>query len=157
MQYISWMKRALNYVKGRKALSIFLFFGLCACKMPPLSAKDLQAKSYHHPSLKIYYTPRATTSGGAGKWQLMVVAPNGKVYKDHKNGHIDMLEPPTEPLTFKIHKHLSSGRYTVMVYVLERTNNIPVDITSLAVNVLIEPSNGRDIISIQDVRGDKLQ
>lgn len=136
-----------------RIVTCLLVIGACLCSKASLFAHSRTpvsaiAKSHSHPELTIYYTPRATVDGGAGSWQLMVLGPHGKLYKDRKNGKIDMQTPPTEPLVFKIHKHLKPGRYSVIIYVTKRTNNIPVDITTLAMNMLIEPSNGLGIESI---------
>lgn len=103
-----------------------------------------------HPQLRIHYTANGTgTSGGAGTWQLMLLAPNGKLFKDHHNGAISLQFPPVQPLTFTIHEHLKPGNYTILAYVLSRTNNIPVNLTTLVSNLIVHPHNGKDLFSAQ--------
>lgn len=103
-----------------------------------------------HPQLRIHYTANGTgSSGGAGTWQLMLLAPNGKLFKDHQNGSISLQFPPVQPLTFTIHEHLKQGNYTILAYVLSRTNNIPVNLTTLVSNLIVHPENGKDLFSAQ--------
>lgn len=99
-----------------------------------------------HPKLKINYTSNSTASTGAvGKWRLIVATPHGKLYKAR---HIHM-QDATKPRTFFIHSHLKPGRYTIFAYVTSRGNAVPVNLTTLVTNLVIKPSNRKDLFSIQ--------
>lgn len=115
----------------------------------PLAAKE-QRQNISLPvleqSMTITYTP--TTVAGHGKWQLMVVTPDGKIIKDEKNGKISLNHPPAGPLSFKIRGPLLQGPYGIIFYVVKRTDATPIDLTSLASNLSIRPSSGKNLLTI---------
>ncbi|HXF29084.1 MAG TPA: hypothetical protein VN457_04480, partial [Chlamydiales bacterium] len=80
-----------------------------------------------HENVLIQYTPVAV-SGAGGYWQLMVLSPEGKLYKDKKHQRIDIAAPPSTSLKFRIKGHLPSGVYTIIVYVKKRTNTQAIDL-----------------------------
>src|SRR5689334_17126221 len=101
-----------------------------------------------HTDLTVFYTPVSQQAGGT--WELMVLGPDGKLYKDKKHKRIDILNPPTHQLHFKIKGPLPAGVYTIAVYVKARSDAAPVDVTELAEDVSIVPSNGRVLVTQPD-------
>ena len=81
-------------------------------------------------------------------WQLMILTPDGKVIKDKKNGPIDMQDPTSGNLKFKVKGPLKAGVYTIIAYVLSRSTQTPIDTTLLAQNVSIRTSNGKDFLTV---------
>ena len=83
----------------------------------------------------ITYSPIGTAPpypNGSGKWQLILVDPDGKQYRDTTNGIIDMQFPPTTPLTFKVKGRIKThGAYTLVVYACQRNDSIPVNLALL--------------------------
>ncbi len=138
---------------ARFAACLFLGAVLSIIAPTQLSAASHMKAKDHKPHLTIYYTPRPAVSGGTGKWQLIVVDPEGK---KHKSQHIDFVTPPDHPKTLKVH-NAKHGIYTIMVYVTKRTNDAPVDITSLATDMFIKPSSGKDnyAIPVRDFTGNR--
>jgi hypothetical protein len=79
----------------------------------------------------------------AGTWQLMIITPDGRVFKDTTNGPIDMQNPPTGALNFAV-SPLVKGTYAIVIYVKTRTNNFPIDVSHLAGNISLFPPGGKD-------------
>ncbi|HXF29503.1 MAG TPA: hypothetical protein VN457_06600, partial [Chlamydiales bacterium] len=91
--------------------------------------------------IKLTYLPQSTLvfgGGASGSWQLMVATPDGKLYKDKKNGVIDMRAPPLRQLTFKIPGPVQSGPYRIILYVTQRNDVIPLFIPTLVTQVVVQ-------------------
>lgn len=131
-----------------------LVFGVCisigntlpaGSYFPKMPGREFIAKG-SRPKLKINFTSNSTVSTGAlGKWRLIVATPHGKLFKSK---HIHM-QDATKARTFYIHSRLKQGRYTVFVYVTSRGNVTPVNLTTLMTNLVVKPSNRKDLFSIQ--------
>lgn len=140
---------------------------LLACKAEPLFAASMRPKAfvpkagiaalanvplqYLDTSLMVTYTPVAQQAGGT--WQLLLLAPDGALYQDERHERIDVLNPidPTKGITAPFHFKLSGpmpvGVYTLIVYMKERDNSLPVNMRALAQDVSIFLGDRRMLVT----------
>lgn len=122
-----------------------------------LLAGLFQGVSAKADEITITYTPQSTTNpdtvlnpnNAGGKWQLILVDPDGRLHRDTQNGLIDFQNPPAGPLTFKVKEKIKKGgHYSLVIYSCKRNDSLPVNLALIAGNVLVEFGNANPLISL---------
>jgi len=107
---------------------------------------------YIKTSIMVTYTPVSQRAGGT--WQLLLLAPDGTLYQDEGHKRIDVLNPvdPAEGNMAPFHFKLPEGPYPVgtwslIVYMKERDNTLPVNMRTLAQDVSIFMGDRRMLVT----------
>lgn len=141
-------------MRNVKSKVLALMIAVCACKAGMLAA-ECPMKAQHHllaksheknevsHALLIRYTPVSQEAGGT--YQVGILDASGKLHMDEKNKRIDILNPGG-PRHFRIKGPLPAGTYQIVVYVKERSDSAPVNLTNLIQDIQIVTGSHRAFI-----------
>ena len=140
-------------MKNVKSRLLALMIAVCACNAGmlsagcPVSGNELIAKGHEFQSTThatlIHYTPVSQQAGGT--YQVGILDPHGKLHMDEKNPRIDILNPGG-PRFIKIEGPLPTGTYQLVVYMKERNDTLPVNMTNLIQDISIVRGNHRAFV-----------